>query len=104
MGHTFDVYHAIQSKGVEFLRGIYSNSGLSIIPKPQPSPVEALRAFARGHGLTPDEAGRLLASSEPHRIFATQQERDEHEVKVLSQAIKELIKREISSEKKSPFA
>jgi hypothetical protein len=33
MGHTVDTYHDIQMKGVEFLRGIYVASGLSIRPK-----------------------------------------------------------------------
>jgi len=43
------------------------------------------------------EEAKLLSSSEPHRIFTTQQERDECETKLLSQAIKELIKKELSS-------
>jgi len=28
MGHTLDMYHDIQSKGVEFLRALYANAGL----------------------------------------------------------------------------
>jgi hypothetical protein len=33
MGHTVDTYNDIQMKGIEFLRNIYANSGLSIGPK-----------------------------------------------------------------------
>jgi len=99
MGHTVSVYHDIQSKGIEFLRNVYSNSGLCITPKPQPSPIEALRSFARGLGLNPEAAARLLSSSEPHRILAIQQEREEQEITLLSQAIKELITKEMTQKK-----
>ena len=33
MGHTISTYHDIKMKGIEFLRGIYVASGLSIKPK-----------------------------------------------------------------------
>jgi hypothetical protein len=33
MGHTISTYHDIQMKGIEFLRGIYTASGLGIKPK-----------------------------------------------------------------------
>lgn len=33
MGHTVSTYHDIQSRGVEFLRGIYANAELHIRPK-----------------------------------------------------------------------
>ena len=95
MGHTISTYHDIQSKGIEFLRGLYNNSGLRIRPKGFLSPKDQLRTMARGFGLSPEEAARLLTSSEPHRIFATEQERDEHEIKILCDAITERIKNKI---------
>jgi len=33
MGHTVDTYHDIQSKGVEFLRGLYANADIRIQPR-----------------------------------------------------------------------
>ncbi len=95
MGHTISAYHDIQSKGIEFLRGIYANSGLRIRPKGALTPKDQLSAMARGFGLSPEEAARLLISSEPHRTFATQEEREEHEIKVLCDAITERIKKKI---------
>jgi hypothetical protein len=80
IGHTVDVYNDIQSKGIEFLRGLYANSGLSIRPKATLTPKEQLRMMARGFGLTPEQAAHLLTSAEPHRAYATQEERDEHEI------------------------
>lgn len=95
MGHTVNTYHDIQSKGVEFLRGLYANSGLHIRPKGALTPSDQLRAMARGFGLSPEEAARLLTSSEPHRALITQEEREEHEIKVLCDAITERIKKKI---------
>jgi integrase len=97
MGHTVDTYHDMQSKGVEFLRGLYSNAGLRIQPKASLTPRDQLRAIARGFGLHPEEAARLLTSSEPHRIYATQEDREEHEIGVLCDAITERIKEKILS-------
>jgi len=95
MGHTVDTYHDIESKGVEFLRGLYTNSGLHIRPKGSLTPKEQLRAIARGFGLSPEEAARLLTSSEPHRAFVTEEEREEHEIRVLCDAITERIKEKL---------
>ncbi len=33
MGYTISTYNAIKMKGVEFLRGLYASSGLSVKPK-----------------------------------------------------------------------
>ncbi len=96
MGHTVDTYHDIQSKGVEFLRNLYANAGLRIQPKASSSPRDQLRAIARGFGLNPDEAARLLTSSEPHRTYANQ---EEVEIKVLCDAITERIKERILANK-----
>jgi len=43
MGHTIDIYHDIQSLGVEKLRNVYAASGLSIRPKNRISKIDALK-------------------------------------------------------------
>jgi site-specific recombinase XerD len=95
MGHTITSYHDIQSKGVEFLRSLYGNSGLRIRPRSALTTKDQLRAMARGFGLSPEEAARLLTSSEPHRAYTTPQEQEEHEITVLCDAITERIKKKI---------
>ena len=95
MGHTITAYHDIQSKGVEFLRSLYGNSGLHIRPRSALTTKDQLRAMARGFGLSPEEAAHLLTSSEPHRAYATQEDRDEREIKMLCEAITERIKQKI---------
>ncbi len=95
MGHTVDTYHDIESKGVEFLRGLYTNAGLRIRPKGSLTPKDQLRAIARGFGLSPEEAARLFTSSEPHRAYASQEDREEHEIRVLCDAITERIREKI---------
>ena len=95
MGHTVDTYHDIQSKGIEFLRNVYASAGLSIVPKPKGWELDALKAFARGLGLEPEKVLTRAAFSEPHRAYATTDEREEAQTRVLSIAIKELIKKEL---------
>jgi site-specific recombinase XerD len=101
MGHTVDTYHDMQSKGIEFLRSLYANAGLCIQPKTSITPRDQLRTIARGFGLSPAEAARLLTSSEPHRIYASQQEREEHDIRVLCDAITERITERIFAKTKS---
>jgi site-specific recombinase XerD len=102
MGHTVDTYHDIQSKGVEFLRGVYTNASLRIQPKASVTPMEQLKAIARGFGLSPEEAARLLTSSEPHRAYASPEDREEHEMRVLCDAITERIKEKILASRQLP--
>ena len=71
MGHTISTYHDIQSKGVEFLRNLYTTAGLSIAPKPKGLELDALKAFARGLGLEPEKVLARAAFTEPHRAYVT---------------------------------
>lgn len=52
MGHTIGTYHDIRMKGIEFLRGIYISSGLSIRPKTRINKLEALKELIRLGDLT----------------------------------------------------
>jgi hypothetical protein len=95
MGHTVDTYHDIQSKGIEFLRNIYATAGLSIAPKQKGWELDALKAFARGLGLEPEKVLIQSELIEPHRVYATSEDREQAQTRVLSIAIKELIKKEL---------
>jgi site-specific recombinase XerD len=95
MGHTVDTYHDIQSKGIEFLRNVYASAGLSIAPKPKGWELDALKAFARGLGLEPEKVLTQAAFAEPHRTYATADERQQAQTRALSIAIKDLIKKEL---------
>ena len=95
MGHTVDTYHDIQSKGIEFLRNVYATAGLSIEPKKKGWELEALKSFARGLGLEPEKVLVQSEFAEPHRTYATSEDREEAQTRILSTAIKELIKKEL---------
>ena len=43
MGHTISTYHDIKMKGIEYLRGIYAASGLSIKPKTRVSKIDCCK-------------------------------------------------------------
>ncbi len=65
MGHVTDTYHDIESLGVDYLRDLYSKSGLSIRPKTKLSKIEMMKTFAESLGLDPGvvlskEIGHLM--------------------------------------------
>jgi site-specific recombinase XerD len=95
MGHTIDTYHDIQMKGIEFLRNIYAASGLSIRPKTQISKIEALKEIIRAWGLNPEEILTKEAMSTPHRTIIGHEELESKQIKILCNALKAEIKKEL---------
>lgn len=95
MGHTASTYHDIQSKGVEFLRNVYANAGLAAKPRTQLSKIEMVREFVRGLGMNPEEILARSALSEPHRVYATCEEREEDQIRALCLAFKDTLKKEL---------
>jgi len=55
MGHTLSVYHDVKMKGVDFLRGIYLASGISIQPRTKASKIDDLTRIIRSWELDPEE-------------------------------------------------
>jgi site-specific recombinase XerD len=102
MGHTISTYHDIQMKGVEFLRNIYAASGLSIRPKTQLSKIEALKEIVRAWGMNPEEVLTREALNRPYRTIAQPAHVEEEQVKSLSQALKEMMRKELLNGKSSP--
>lgn len=111
MGHRTPTYHDIHMKGVEFLRRIYMASGLSIKPKTKASRIDVLNEMLRAWGVNPDEVQvkealkQVLgkeAFAEPHRAFVSPRDYEESQVKALSAALREAMRKELlDSERKS---
>jgi integrase len=55
MGHTLSTYHDVKMKGVDFLRGIYLASDLSIQPRTRASKILDLIEIINSWGLNPEE-------------------------------------------------
>ena len=91
MGHTVDTYRDIQSLWVEKLRNIYASSGLAIRPKTNQQD--------RALGDNPEEVLTREALSQPATTFVAPQDREDQQLKVLSQTLKEALKRELLSDK-----
>jgi hypothetical protein len=90
MGHTVSTYNDIRMKGVEFLRDLYAQSGLSIRPKTSMSKVERLKMFAESLGLNPNEVLPREALTAPHRTIV-----EDRQIEILNQALKDAILREL---------
>lgn len=101
MGHTVDTYHDIQMKGVEFLRNIYAASGLSIKPKTKVSKIEALKEIIRAWGLSPEQILTREALSQGAIIHIDSTELENHQLIVLSNTLRELIRQEATGKIRS---
>jgi hypothetical protein len=95
MGHTVDVYHDIQSKGIEFLRNVYASAGLSIKPKTRHTKIDMLKEMMRAWELEPEKILTSEALSEPHRIHSAPEELEDNEIRLLGLALKDHIKKEL---------
>lgn len=95
MGHTISTYHDIQMKGVEFLRNVYAASGLSIRPKTQLSRIEALKEIIRAWGMNPEEILTREALNHPSTTILQTANGESGQVKALSQALKEMMRKEL---------
>ena len=85
MGHTISTYNDIRMKGIEYLRNLYSSSGLSIRTRTKLTKIDRLKMFAESLGLNPDEVLSKYALSRPHRTVVDPERR---KIKVLNQALK----------------
>jgi hypothetical protein len=55
-----------------------------------------VKEFIRGLGMHPEEILTRQALSEPHRIYTTNQEREDDQIKALALAFRESLKRELN--------
>jgi integrase len=98
MGHTISTYHDIEMKGIEYLRGIYSASALSIKPKTKVSKIDALKEIIRAWGLNPDEILTKDALTRPNATIISRDQLEERQMHQLSVALKQELIKEIREE------
>ena len=83
MGHTISTYNDIKMKGIEFLRNLYAQTGLSIKPKTRTSKIEQLKLIIEAWGMNPEEILTRKALASPHRTLVDPKET---EIKVIEQS------------------
>jgi hypothetical protein len=98
MGHTISTYHDIQMKGIEYLRGIYAASGLSIKPKTRVSKIDALKEIIRAWGLNPEEILTRDALTRPNATVIGREKLEENQLHQLSIALKQQLLKEVRDE------
>ena len=99
MGHKISTYHDVKMKGVEFLRNIYAASGLAIRPKTSMSKIEALKEIIRAWGMDPEEILTKKALAEPHRVYVGSRDWVGDQVRALSTALKDMMRKELVTTK-----
>ena len=95
MGHTVDTYEDVQSLGVETLRNLYASAGLAIRPKTQANRIDQLKEIIRAWGQNPEEIltkDALLRGN----ITETSEQAHNHQLSLLAEQLKQLIKKEVS--------
>jgi hypothetical protein len=95
MGHTISTYHDIKMKGIEYLRGIYISSGLSIRPKTRVTKIDALKEIMRAWGLNPEEILTRDALTRPNMTIINQNQTENHQLTQLTTALREQMIKEI---------
>jgi hypothetical protein len=96
MGRTVDTYLDIQSMGVEKLCNVYSDTGLSIKPKTKVSKIDAFKEITRAWGMNPEQVLAREALTQGAVVHITPQDRESHDLQVLSQTLRDLIHQEIN--------
>jgi hypothetical protein len=97
MGHTIDIYHVVQMNTIEYLHNVYGASGLAITPNMQTSKIDALKEIISAWGLNPEEDLTRKAISKPHRTTVAPQDLENNQIKIICDALKTEIKRELRS-------
>lgn len=95
MGHTVDTYEDVQSLGIEVLRNLYSSAGLAIRPKTQANRIDQLKEIIRAWGENPEA---ILTKDALMRgnVTETSDQTQNHQLSILADELKQLIKREVS--------
>jgi hypothetical protein len=94
MGHTVDTYHDIQSLGIDKLRSIYAAAGLAIRKKTVVSRIDTIKEMIRALGENPEQ---LLTREALARGNITERCVEDHQVSVLSEELKKLIRQSADS-------
>jgi hypothetical protein len=66
MGHKISNYFDIKMRGIEYLRGIYLSSGMSIRPQSEENKIDALKQIIRSWRLTPEKILTREALGQSH--------------------------------------
>ena len=88
----------LADKGIEYLRGIYATSGLSIKPKTRVSKLDALKEIIRAWGLNPEEILTRDALTKPHATIISREQVEESQLHQLSKALKQQLLKEMRDE------
>jgi hypothetical protein len=88
MGHTISTYSDVRMKGIDYMRNLYSSSGLSIRPKTQLTKIQQLKLMIQAWGMDPNEILSKEALTIPHRTVI---DPEQNQIETLNQALKQAI-------------
>ena len=95
MGHTISTYNDVKMKGIDFLRNLYTSSGLTIRPKTKISKIDQLKLIIEAWGMNPNEVLSREALTMPHTTLV---DPEQEKIKALNQALKQAIIKELQTQ------
>ena len=94
MGHTVDIYHDIQSLGIDKIRNVYAASGLAIKQKTQINQIDALKEIIRAMYMNPEQTLARDALSDGAITHKSSTDFENHQLQILSNQLKQIIRQE----------
>jgi integrase len=94
MGHIVSTYNDIQMKGIDYLRGLYALSGLSIIQKEKADIYCFVEDILKGKGYNIDKELLRRAISKPHRTVCSPVSLEEERRSAIRDGFMEMLRKE----------
>ena len=98
MGHTISAYDDVRMKGIDYMRNLYVQSGLTIRPKTKLSRIQQLKVMIEAWAMNPNEILSKDALTTPHRTII---EAEQNQLATLNHALKQAIIKELQQETKN---
>lgn len=97
MGHTISTYDDVRMKGIDYMRNLYAQSGLTVRPKTKLSKIQQLKLMIEAWGLDPNTILSKEALTMPH---ITVVDPEQYQITLLNQALKQAIVKELQQDTK----
>lgn len=103
IGASLDIANSL-GLGTIPIRSVCASAGLSIKPRSSVTKIDMLKEMMRAWGLQPEKILTREALAEPHRTYASPEEREKEEMRALGMALRDSLKKDVlASIARAPF-
>lgn len=95
MGHVVSTYNDVQMKGIDYLRGLYTVSGLSIRQKEKADIYDFVEDILKGKGYDIDRELLRRAIAKPHRTVSNPMSLEEERRSAIRDGFMEMLRKDL---------